>query len=117
MPNALPTLLAVVSSAILTWAGPASATDHLPGRFTGGGKFLSSTGAVVTHGFELHCFTGENPNNLEVNWSGNQWHLETLTWASCSDRLNVDPAPPTAPVDVYNGHGYGRYNGVSGFYA
>ena len=113
----MPTMLAAASAATMVFAGPASATDHLPGRFTGGGRFYSSTGVKMTHGFELHCNIADGPNSLEVNWNGNQFHLENMTWASCSDRPNVDPAPPVTIEDVHNGHGYGRLNGVAGAYA
>lgn len=116
--RAVPLIMAAASVATVTWAGTAGATDHLPGRFTGGGRFSSSTGVKMTHGFELHCFVDEQPNNLEVNWTGgHSFHLEQMTWASCSDRPNVDPAPPVAPSDVHNGHGLGRLDGVPGAYA
>lgn len=113
----IPTILAVAGVTTLTLAGSAFGNDGLPGRFTGGGRFYSAAGVKMTHGFELHCNVADDPNNLEVNWGGNRWHLENLTWASCSNRDNADASPPAAQPVVYNGHGYGRYNGVSGYYA
>src|SRR5882672_5886748 len=61
-----------------------------PGRMTGGGSVFTTdgtevqTGDRVTHGFEIHC-GAENgtiplPNNLEINWSGNRFHLDYLTF-------------------------------------
>src|SRR5205085_11220800 len=88
--RAMPLIMAAATVTTVAWAGTAGATDHLPGRFTGGGRFYSSTGVKRTHGFELHCFVDEQPNNLEVNWTGgHSFHLEQMTWASCSDRPNV----------------------------
>lgn len=85
------------------------------GRMTGGGSVLASDGSRVTHGFEFHCNTAELPNNLEVNWgSGNNFHLENLVLASCSDDPAITPNPPIAGFDTYSGFGTGRYNGVSG---
>ncbi len=112
----LPAVLAAAVLAPLAWSGSAFATDRAPGRFTGGGRFASSTGVKMTHGFELYCDAATQPNNLQVNWTGgNHWHLENLTSASCSRRQ--DPAPPVAPVSVYNGQGSGRLNGVPGYLA
>ncbi len=85
----------------------------LQGRMTGGGVFTSD-GLRVTHGFELHCDASQGPNNLQVNWDGNRFHLEGLTSAACSDDPNIDEAPPVAGFDTYKGTGTGRYNGVSG---
>jgi len=116
--RAVPLIIATASIATLAWGGTAGATDHLPGFFTGGGRFYSDAGVKMTHGFELHCNVADGPNNLEVNWDGgHSFHLEQMTWASCSDRPNVDPAPPVAPSDVHNGHGLGRLDGGSGAYA
>jgi hypothetical protein len=80
----------------------------------------------VTHGFELHCDSNSGPNNLEVDWLGNSFHLEQLVSALCySDgTVNEPPANPNAngngrkPIlDVYYGEGYGRYNGQCGAHA
>jgi len=110
--------LLTVGTAAFGWAGSASSFDNTPGRFTGGGKFLSSEGLRMTHGFELHCDVNDRPNNLEVNWEGgHHWHMTEMTFAACSDRDGIDPRPPVAPSDVHNGEGTGRYDGVDGYTA
>lgn len=104
----------VVCSQIVTkeWITP---TKLIEGRMTGGGNVLMSTGAKVTHGFELQCDAKKAPNNLEVNWGkGNKFHLENLTTATCSDDPAIVPNPPVAGFDTYKGIGIGQYNGVSG---
>ncbi|MBI2876347.1 MAG: hypothetical protein HYY20_05650 [Candidatus Tectomicrobia bacterium] len=92
--------------------GELTAAQPKEGRMTGGGSVFQ--GSRVTHGFQLHCDASQGPNNLEVNWNGNRFHLETLTSAACSDAPNIDEAPPVAGFDTYKGEGTGRYNGVSG---
>jgi hypothetical protein len=77
------------------------------GRFTGGGSIFTSTGDRVTHGFELHCSTSDTPNTLEVNVGANNFHLGTLTSATCT--LN-----PVTGVATITGAGTGTYNNVPG---
>jgi hypothetical protein len=97
-----------------------------PGRMTGGGSVFKADGTRITHGFELHCDAAVGPNNLEVNWPGdgkgkkseNNFHLESLTSALCTDDPTIDQGnPPTANFDTYTGVGVGRLNGVSGYNA
>jgi len=89
---------------------------------TGGGSIFDVTGNEVaytgraTHGFELHCDT-RNPNNLEINWGGNRFHLTDLQAANCSDDPAISPNPPDASFDTYVGIGTGRYNGAPGYCA
>lgn len=83
------------------------------GRMTGGGRIVTAAGRV-THGFELHCTPSDGSNNLQVNWGGNRFHLESLTSASCTEDPSIAPHPPTAGFDTYKGTGTGRYNGQSG---
>jgi len=100
------------------------ATVSPEGRMTGGGSaFVSGGNAVnpdgtrVTHGFELQCNVTKSPNNLEVNWDGNQFHLETITSALCTSappESTCSAAPPNAPFHTYFGIGVGRLNGVPG---
>ncbi|HTM49643.1 MAG TPA: hypothetical protein VL285_13205 [Bryobacteraceae bacterium] len=78
-------------------------TNSSAGRFTGGGSIFTAAGARVTHGFELHCDVIEKPNNLEINWNGNQFHLDSLTTASCSTN-------PQTGISTLVGSGTGRYN-------
>jgi hypothetical protein len=81
------------------------------GRMTGGGSVFTAAGQRVTHGFELHCDATDAPNNLQVNFGGSRFHLETLTSAFCSDAAGIDPGQPPAPFDTYEGTGAGRCNG------
>ena len=89
------------------------------GRMTGGGSVFATGNPYigrVTHGFELHCDENDPPNHLEINWSGNRFHLESLTSAKCSyDRSLRMPTPPAAGFNTYEGIGTGRYNGVPGY--
>jgi hypothetical protein len=93
------------------------------GRMTGGGSlFFTPDGALlapvstevrVTQGFQIHCGTPpEAPNSLEVNWPGNQFHLENLTLGVCI--LLGPPNPPVAPFNEFIGAGTGRLNGTDG---
>ena len=81
---------------------------------TGGGSVFALDGTRVTHGFELHCDANRNPNSLEINWNGNQFHLTDLVSATCIDDPGISPPPPAAPFDTYIGTGIGRYNGARG---
>jgi hypothetical protein len=75
-------------------------------RMTGGGSIGDGK---VKHGFELYCDLGQGPNNLEINWGkGTNFHLDTLTSASCTG----DPTnSPRAGFNTYDGTGTGRLNG------
>lgn len=94
--------------------------DMVLGRMTGGGTVrLQEIGGEtvrITHGFTLHCDI-ELSNNLEINWDGNQWHLEkeSLENVSCTDEPEIAPEPPAAPFDTFRASAIGRYNGVPGF--
>jgi hypothetical protein len=97
-------------------------TYYQQGRMTGGGSCLTGTsdvpaGVRVTHGFELHCDATDEPNNLQINWGGNRFHLESLDpeQTFCTDDPNIDQKPPVAPLDTYVGLGTGRFNGVPGY--
>lgn len=93
------------------WIAPIAPIE---GFMTGGGSVLDRHGDRVTHGFELQCNKTKNPNNLEVNWGGNKFHLEELTSARCSNASSIEPNPPKAGFDTYKGSGNGSYNGVDG---
>src|SRR3989304_5915885 len=93
------------------------------GFFVGGGKvYVPKNGNIksftLTHGFELHCDPTLGPNNLEINWMKNKFHLEQLVTAKCYDDGSVNEPPPSPhpgpTLDVYYGKGYGRYNGQCG---
>jgi len=104
----------LTSSAVLAGAPPSPA--GVPGRMTGGGSVFTADGRRVTHGFVIHCATGQKGNDvLQVNWGdGNRFHLESLATASCSDDPAIGPYPPAAGFDTLNGSGTGEYNGQEG---
>ena len=87
-------------------------------RMTGGGSVFTGEngfppGIRVTHGFELHC-EAVTPNRLEINWDkGNNFHLTSLTSATCSDDPTITPNPPGAGFDTYVGSGTGVCNGLA----
>jgi hypothetical protein len=85
----------------------------LPGRMTGGGSIISN-GLRVTHGFTLNCDVTKSPQNLQVNWDRNRFHLEQLHTASCSNDPSINAEQPPAPFNTFTGSGVGRFNGVSG---
>lgn len=85
----------------------------LPGRMTGGGSIISN-GLRVTHGFTLNCDVTKSPQNLQVNWDRNRFHLEQLYTASCSNDPSINAEQPPAPFNTFTGSGVGRFNGVSG---
>lgn len=88
---------------------------HAHGRMTGGGSIFTEDGMRVTHGFELHCNIEIGPNNLQVNFDGNRFHLENLTAITCFDDPRLNNMPRVAPFDTMIGEGVGRFNGVSGY--
>jgi hypothetical protein len=94
--------------------------DMAFGRMTGGGvvrmREVGGELVKITHGFTLHCDITLS-NNLEINWGGNQWHLEkeSLEDVSCTDEPGVDPEPPPAPFDTFYARAIGRYNGDPGY--
>jgi hypothetical protein len=89
---------------------------HTDGRMTGGGSIFTADDTRVTHGFELHCDMTIGPNNLEVNWDKNNFHLEQVTAMVCYDDPALNPLPRPAPFDTLVGQGIGRFNGVSGYH-
>ena len=84
------------------------------GRMTGGGSVFTINDVRVTRGFQIHCDL-RDPNNLEVNWPGNRFHLSKLTSAVCTDNPAVLQTPPnSAPFDTFTGTGVGRLNNKAG---
>jgi hypothetical protein len=81
--------------------------DHVMGRFTGGGSVFTADGTRVTHGFELHCDDSQLPNNIEINFAKNKFHLDQLLTVDCT----FDPATNTHYIF---GVGSGSLNGVPG---
>lgn len=94
--------------------------DVALGRMTGGGvvRLLADNGDLVrvTNGFTLHCDVLLS-NNLEINWAGNQWHIEkeSLSEVLCTDDPAVSPEPPPAPFDTFEAWAVGRFNGEWGY--
>jgi hypothetical protein len=81
----------------------------------GGGSVLTAAGTRVTHGLTVHCDVDPGkPNQLQVNWAGNRFHLEMLTSALCLNDPAIAPEPGAAWFDTLQASGTGRYNGVSG---
>lgn len=83
---------------------------------TGGGSIFSAEyggnfdgSDRVTHGFVVHCVP-RNSDNLQVvdHSTGQTFHLETLTSATCIDDPAIDPNPPDATFDTFVGNGTGR---------
>ena len=85
------------------------------GRMTGGGSVFTEDGMRVTHGFELHCNPNVGPNNLQVNFDRNSFHLETLTAVTCYDDPALDHMPRAASFDTLVGEGEGRFNNKPGY--
>src|SRR5690348_14360359 len=78
------------------------------GLMTGGGSIISD-GLRVTHGFRLDCMAVNNPQRLQVNWSGNRFHLDQLLSANCSNNPTLNPGQPAAAFNTYVGSGVGSF--------
>jgi hypothetical protein len=111
-------VLVLLTSVMLIGGGtrpaPAVAEPTGGGRdncwMTGGGSIFDvEYGGRVTHGFVLHCVP-RNSDNLQVvdHVSGQSFHLERLISATCPDDPAIDPNPPDAVFDTFNGMGEGR---------
>lgn len=94
---------------------PKKQTCTVDGRMTGGGNTVTVGDVKVTKGLTLHCDITLS-NNLEVNWpGGNNWHLtKPIETADCVDNPDINPEPPPAPFDTFNGTATGMLNGVEG---
>jgi len=97
---------------------PAFGCEYLSGWMTGGGSIFEGDVAYggqvaadgrVTHGFVVHC-TQRHSDNLEIvdHVTGLNFHLTELISASCSDDPAIDPNPPDAAFDTFEGGGIGR---------
>lgn len=109
----------VVAEAVADVHGqPCSSTPPPPpsglhGFMTGGGSIDSSVGRV-THGAHLECVASEGPNNLQVNWPGSHFHLESVSTSSCTNDKRIDPGSPASSFDTIQGAGTGRCDGNQG---
>lgn len=103
------------ATATKTWV-----TVSVPtGRMTGGGSVFTDDGRRVTYGDELHCASAVLPNNLQINWRGedgkhHRFHLDVLTTAVCSDDPFIDPGQPPANFDTIDFTGTGSFDGQPG---
>jgi len=99
--------------ASLDWAAAGLAIREevpptLDGRITGGGSNFTIEDVRITKGLQLHCDL-RDPNNFEINWPGNSFHLLDLTAANCTEDPDIIQAPPaSSPFDTFNGFGTGR---------
>ncbi|MGH2692695.1 MAG: hypothetical protein ACRDHM_09350 [Actinomycetota bacterium] len=98
----------------------AASPPAVPKYMTGGGKIKcgsktmeikgDASGTFLTSGFELHCDTSE-PSNLVVQVHAKQasqtFTLTSLTSANCFDSAAIDPNPPGATFDTFEGAGVG----------
>ena len=82
------------------------------GGVVGTGNKKVTTGGATSHGFELHCRAADLPNSLEINWAKNNFHLQQLVSATCSND-GMSPQPPPAGFDVHEGTGSGVCNGLA----
>jgi hypothetical protein len=125
-------LVAGLALTISVWgigSSPAFGCDYANGWMTGGGSIfygfdgkasaeygsqLGSDGRV-THGFVVHC-TPRNSDNLEIvdHLTGLNFHLLDLTATACKDDPNIEPNPPDAAFDTFEGWGVGRCKKTSG---
>ena len=93
---------------------PPEECSFVEGRMTGGGGQIIIGDVFVSRGLTIHCDIVLS-NNLEINWPGNQWHIDKpLDSATCIDDPAFNPVPPRAPFDTFIGVGTGRLNGVDG---
>jgi hypothetical protein len=91
--------------------------EFLDGRMTGGGVVRLQGDVKITHGFTLHC-DERLSNNLEINWEGNQWHINpkgVLEDVACTDDPSITEEPPPAPFDTFCATAMGLYNGEEGY--
>jgi hypothetical protein len=84
------------------------------GRMTGGGFVFDTSGNKITFGFEIHCTSDSHPNNIEVNWNGNRFHLEDFSSSVCWNDPAISPNPPKAGFNTIEASGSGRLNGALG---
>ena len=93
--------------------------EQADGRLTGGGfqlgVFIPGIGDVrVSRGLTIHCDVRLS-NNIEINWPDNKWHItKEQIRIFCSDDPDIEPDPPAAPVDTFEGFALGSLNHVDG---
>ena len=86
-------------------------TGSADGRMTGGAtnKTLDIKAALT-----IHC-DNKLSNNIQINGPNNlNWHLDKNSLTNVVCQLAENPAPPVAPINIFNGDATGTLNGVSG---
>jgi hypothetical protein len=88
-------------------------------RMTGGGGLpivypTSLQGQQAHNGFMLHCYSFDQPDNLEITWgNGNSFHLTNDTSSLCDNDPNATGSSG-ASFNHIHGFGTGRANGQPG---
>jgi len=87
-------------------------------EMAGGGSVFQGT-VRITHGFEVHCGSAINDNNLDINWGPDKkrHHFQldpVLISADCFYDPNISPNPPPALFNTIIGDGTGKLDGKSG---
>lgn len=85
-----------------------------PGAFMSGGGSIQTAVGRVTHGAHLQCTATAAPSNLQVNWGGNRFHLDSVATSSCTDDPSISAGQPVTNFDTLTGTGTGTCNGVAG---
>ena len=91
----------------------------LTSEMAGGGSVFQGT-VRITHGFEVHCGSAINDNNLDINWGPDKKrHHFQLDPVLISSDCFFDPSigSPNPPLAVFNtivGDGTGKLDGKSG---
>ena len=86
-------------------------TETLDGRMTGGAtnKDLNIKAALT-----IHC-DNKLSNNIQINGPNKlDWHLDKNSLTNIVCQRTADPAPPVAPINIFNGDATGTLNGVPG---
>ena len=100
-------------------ADPVFTADKTP-SVTGDGAIIRRQDDTtrVTFSAALRCgpMPVRPPNNLEIQWSGNVFQLQTVTNSFCDSEGDADPgAPHGATFNTLWLTGVGSYNGASGY--
>lgn len=102
----------LITMGTVTSTSTGSSTSNMQVDVNGGTDSLTK----VTHGYEIHCGNPpETPNNLEVNWPGHHFHMDSLTVGNCicNSKL-LPPENPDAGFNEFIGLGTGKLDGVEG---
>lgn len=85
--------------------------ETLDGRMTGG---ATNKDYGVKASLTIHC-DNKLSNNIEIQGPNNlNWHLDKNSLVNVVCQLTNNPAPPVAPINIFNGDATGTLNGVAG---